>query len=337
MSSLTPDQIVSNMIAKAAVVDPTLDTSVGSIARKIFEVVAESASEIQIDNHLSTTFLDLDTRSGKDLEDIVGFFNYGRFQGSYASGSLTLTLSVAATQPVIVPAGSIFAQVGTGTSFQSLVTVTIAPGGTSASVSVKAVVVGPSGNAAANTVKSMRSGNGISAVNNPVAFTGGTEDESDEALRSRFKKTILRNIAGTEDFYIGVCLQADTVNRVKVLGPVTTYEGQLQAPAAPGTVNFPGKSVKYVWPKGFGVAENKNTASEVWYTEGVEFTATSGALTAPVMTTQAVLNNKFLDVTYEYNSTHSRNDPVTNKTNKIDVFVDGTFSTASVLAKLAML
>jgi hypothetical protein len=398
MTSRTPAQISSDIIAKLAITSPGLSLEVGTPERKIVDAVAESIAEAQVDNYLISTQLDIDTKSGQDLEDWVGTFGFGRYQGQYAVGEVTLTLSIPATDVILISAGSQFYQPttsagGTTMIFASTSDVTIPVGASSATIPLQCSVIGTLGNVAAGAVTGYPSGVAISSCVNQAAFTGGTDDESDEDLRARFKKTFLRNLTGTEDFYIAICLQMGGTNRVKVLGPVSTYTTQIQTGNAGVLVNVPSPGAKYIWANGESVAQNTGVASAVisgvatvsastaitapsgafdpnmtgkrvsgvgiqnlayiasvtddthatlsstataagtidltiigeqWYVGGgSDYTFPSGSITQAKLQPGTTTANVFLDVTFEYCSVNSRNDPRSGKSNKVDIFVDG--------------
>jgi len=331
MASRTPAEVTQDILTKLSVTAPGLSLEIGTPERKIVEAVAEAIAEAQVDNYLVSNQLDVNSKSGQDLEDFVGLFGFGRLQGHYASGVLTVTLTNAATSPMLIPVGTQFStspdSTNSSSSFVSTTAVTLNKGSKTVSVPVQCTVVGSAGNVAANTVTTYAAGLGIASVTNSAAMVGGTDDETDDELRARFKKTILRNITGTEDFYIGMAMQVDGVKRVNVMGPVSTYQTQVQSTG--GSITIPAKDCKYVWPQGVLVASNKGASNELWYTEGADYTVTSsGSVSAPVLNVSASIiispaTSIFLDVIFDYCSTNSRNDPASGIANKVDIFVDG--------------
>jgi uncharacterized phage protein gp47/JayE len=331
MASRTPVQVTNDILAKLAVTAPGLSMEIGTPERKIVEAVAEAIAEVQIDNYLVDSQLNIDSKSGKDLEDFVGIFGFGRLQGHYASGVVTVSLSTPAVTSILIPVNTQFstnpADNSAPISFSSTVSVTISAGQSTADIPVSCSTVGTAGNVSSGAVSTYSAGIGIANVTNSSAMTGGTDDESDEELRARFKATLLRNIAGTEDFYVSVSRQVSGVNRVNVIGPASKYVTQVESTG--GSIDIPSKNCKYVWPNSILVATNKGSAEEQWFTEGDDYDVTgSGAVTAPQLDVSASIiispaTSIFLDVLYEYCSTNSRNDPGSGIFNKVDVFVDG--------------
>jgi uncharacterized phage protein gp47/JayE len=336
MASRTPAQISADIIAKLAVTAPGLSLGVGTPERKFVDIVAEAISEAQVDNYLTSTQLDIDTKSGSDLEDFVGIFGFGRLQGTYATGLGIVTLNIPAVQAYTIGVGSQFfstASNGTALTFNSTATVALNVGDLTASIPLQCATIGTAGNVPSGSVTGFSSGLGFSTVTNLESFVGGTDNETDEELRARFKKTLLRNIAGTEDFYSAISLQiaangntsATGVSRVQVLGPVSDFSTQVQVGTINTPLTLPSKNCKYVWTQGDAVALNAGTSAENWFTNGTDYSFTNGAISAPIITPlNSSTASQFLDVSYEYCSTNSRNDPVTGKTNKVDIFVDGS-------------
>src|SRR3954471_2330872 len=105
MASRTPAQISTDIIAKLAVTAPGLSLGVGTPERKIVDAVAEAIAESQVDNYMISTQLDIDTKSGSDLEDFVGIFGFGRLQGTRATGDVLVSFSIPAVQYYTISAG----------------------------------------------------------------------------------------------------------------------------------------------------------------------------------------------------------------------------------------
>jgi hypothetical protein len=95
---------------------------------------------------------------------------------------------------------------------QTLVPVVFPRGATVVEVPAQAVEGGARGDVSAGQVTQwLNAVEGITSVTNPAPFTGGADAETDSQFRDRIKKTIFRNLAGTEDMYLGISLaQRDT-------------------------------------------------------------------------------------------------------------------------------
>jgi hypothetical protein len=327
VSTLTTETIVANIVAKLGITAPGLSLEIGTPERKIIEAAAEAIFESQVDNNLVSTQLDIDTKSGADLEDFVGVFSFGRLQGQYATGSITFTLNIPAVQPILIAYGTQVFKPGSfntpNITYTTTASATLDVGQKVITVPAQAALIGTSGNAPSGTITGFPAGLGISTCTNIDPFSNGKDDETDDELRTRFKNTFLRNIAGTADFYTALATQAQSVKRVKILGPINTFDCQVQTGAAATPVTLPSKNCKYVWPMGYAVSENRGSTDQTWFTDTVDYNVTSGPVTAPVLIPATPTANKFLDVSYEYTSSNSRNDPLKGVANKVDMYVDG--------------
>jgi len=330
MAALSVEEITQNIIAKLSITAPGLSLEVGTPERKILESVSEAIFESQVDSTLISSQIDIDTKSGADLEDFVGVFAFGRLQGIRATGNLTFNLTVAAQQPILIPVGTQLFSPGnllgdSSLAYTTTANATIATGLKTVTVPAQCTIIGTIGNAPGGSITGFPSGLGVSTCTNIEAFTGGTDSESDDQLRARFKKTFLRNIVGTEDFYTAMSLQASGVSRVKILGPSNQLDVQVQTAAIGTGITLASKNCKFVWPNGYVASKDKSFSGLVWFNDLVDYTMTTGAITAPVFTPLTTdTDNEFLDATYEYTSTNSRNDPLRGIANKIDIYVDGS-------------
>lgn len=322
----TPAQISTDIRAKLAITAPNVLFEIGSPERKIIDAVAESISENGVDAIIATSFWSLDTKVGSDLDEFVAFFGFGRLQGKASQGVLTWSLSSAATQDIVLVAGTqAYVPGGADTGNLFFITTTearIITGQTSVDVAARCVQVGTMGNVAADQITAFSVGLGVSSVNNDAAFANGTDTETDEELRARFRATVLRNIAGTEDFYIAMLLQSPFVTRVNVLGPVSKYKEQLQISAGAATSSI--TTSKYTYPAGEFISTNLGTSTEIVYGPTVDYTISSAV--PPVITivnTVDLPNGTVIDVEHQYVSTSSRNDIVNGISNKVDVIMNG--------------
>jgi hypothetical protein len=123
-------------------------------------------------------------------------------------------------------------------------------------------------------------------VTNLTAMTGGVDVENDSELRQRFKDTFMRNIAGTEDWYLGLAYQNQNVSRAVCFGPIRKYVTQIAVPSSGATLNLApllAADVKYAWPQGESVFKNLGQDDEVFYRPGDDYIFTSGS--SPQFTT----------------------------------------------------
>lgn len=329
MTARTPDEVSLSIREKLHTTIPGLSLEVGTVERKIVDACSEAISEATIGQYHSGSLLDIETKSGAELEQLVAIFGFGRLQGRRATGVIRLEMVTVATQPIQIPKGSQFSvrgggPGGTNLDFISTQSASITEGSYSADVPVQCALVGSIGNVPSGSITSLSSSMGATSVTNLTAMSGGVDPETDDELRTRFRATFLRNIAGTEDFYKALCLQNQNVSQVAVYGPTTLYRTQTEV--ASGTTNMEVSSnVKYVWPKSEQIFSNLGTEDEVFYQNGSDYTFVYQS--QPVFTrveSGDLVPGDIVDVEFEYTTRSSRNDPVAGIMNKIDIFVNGS-------------
>ena len=204
----TPNEIAGRITAALAVSEPELDTGIGTPIRKIIDAVAEAMSEITIDAFLTTYQYDIDARSGADLDAFAAMFGFYRIAARRAHGTILLQRTTPAPESVIIPAGSQASSFGNyPVVVQTMVSSIFPRSGVVLEVPAEAIEGGSRGNLSAGAVtRWMTNVEGVTSITNPEPFSGGTDMETDEQFRSRLKKTIFRNLAGTSDMYMAVGL-----------------------------------------------------------------------------------------------------------------------------------
>ena len=326
--SRTPAKVSEDIRANLNTTLPGLSLEVGTPERKIIDAVAEAVSEAYLDQYVTGTTLDLDTKAGLELEQFVGIFGFGRLQGRKATGVVHMELSVAAGSDVYMARSTPFFVQGNGSSsplyFYSTQAAVIPIGSYSVDIPVECTLPGSVGNVPPGAISSAATSIGAASVVNLTPMTGGVDVESDDDLRQRFKNTFLRNIAGTEDFYRALCIGNYHVSKVAVYGPTTIYRTQVAAPTT--SVVLPvHQDVKYVWTETQSVFKNLAQPGEVFYTPGTDYNWTGGGqATLARITTGTIVAGDILDVEFEYTTKSSRNNPTAGILNKVDIFVDGT-------------
>jgi uncharacterized phage protein gp47/JayE len=335
--STTPDQIAQSMLATLAVTCPGLSCGLGTPERKIIDAVAQAISLAYVSNYITGSLLDIETKSGLELDQFVGIFGFGRMQGKAAEGVVTIELSSALNQNFDIQAGTQF-YTKTGMSgfttplyFAAKDHVVLTAGTFSVDVPVKCTTVGVRGNVPPDSITYMGSMLGSSSCTNLQSMTGGVDVETDDELRHRFENTLLRNVSGTADWYKALCLQNSTVSRVEVYGPTSTYRTQIAAPGSNSTDGGPiqlsvSNDVKYTWPGMESVFIDLGKADEKFYNSpfDYEFSAGPGAPSFKRKYTGDIPAGEVVDIEFQYTTNCSRNDPVNGVTNKVDVFIDGS-------------
>ncbi len=249
--------VAAQMVAALALSEPELDTSIGTPVRKILDAVAEAVAEAYVDQHLVNYAFDIDSKQGADLDDFVLLFGFTRVPAQRASGIVTLARPTAADQDYPLPAGT---QITT-TSANPVVFATVVPailpqGSASVDVPVQAVVGGAGGNLAANTLTRIGTPvTGVASATNASPTSGGANTETDLALINRFKRTVFRSLAGTEDMFLGVALEDTTPDdtadgvavRAKVIGASSRWREQVQVASGTATSSIPAANASYVY------------------------------------------------------------------------------------------
>jgi hypothetical protein len=124
--------------------------------------------------------------------------------------------------------------------------------------------------------------NGINAVSNAQATSGGADAESDSALINRFKATIFRSYTGTEQSFLGVALENSMVTLANVIGSVTTHQEQIEITAGSGPCVL--DDIKFVYPDNQYLAQDLSTSTSDVVTGSLHLTTaiTSGVSTSSI-------------------------------------------------------
>jgi uncharacterized phage protein gp47/JayE len=335
--SVTPDQISQGIMATLKTTTG-LSCELGTPERKIIDAVSQAISAAYISNYLTGSLLDIETKTGLELDQFVGTFGFGRLQGKPAEGVVTIEVTTPLNQNYNIQKGTqFFTKNGMVSSsnlyFAATQDIVLTAGTYSVDIPVKCTTVGVSGNVPPDSITFMGTMLGSSSCTNLQAMGGGVDVETDSELRHRFENTLLRNVAGTEDWYKALCLQNNTVSRSMIYGPVSMYRTQVTAPGTQTPLNVfrssrvgAGTDVSYVWPGMESVFVNLGQANEVFYNKNFDYQLTSGA-TNPVFNRISggnITAGEIVDVEFQYTSAASRNDPVNGITNKVDIFIDGS-------------
>lgn len=326
--SKTPADISAAIRATLATTIPGLSCEIGTPERKIIDAVSEAVSEAYIDQYLIGSLLDIDTKSGLELEQFVAIFGFGRLAGKNATGIMRVTVNTVSTQDQTFPAGTQFyttpgiAGLSSTIYFSSTQSVVLVAGNSACDVPVQCTVAGTQANLPPDSITYVGNMIGGSSCTNLTAMTGGVDKESDGELRQRFKDTLLRNVAGTADFYEALCQQNDSVSRVVVLGPVRLYSTQIEVPDTVLTLPV-NQDVKYAWPGQISVFSNLAQEDETFYSPVDDYAFTGGTSPSITRLSDNLIVGDVVDVEFQYTTKSSRNDPINGITNKIDIFVDG--------------
>jgi uncharacterized phage protein gp47/JayE len=340
--TVTTGQIADQMIQGLALTEPDLDTSVGTTVRKMLDAVAEVVASAYSDKVLLDYQYDINAKSGSDLDDFVALFGFSRLAAKRATGSVTFSRTLPPS-PTVAPA--IFIPIGTQLAtadstpivVSTMVPAILPAGSTTIQIPVQAVVGGAIGNIPGSSlVRKVTPVDGIPSFTNPSALTGGTDPESDDQLRSRFKRTVFRNLAGTEQMFLAIALDNPAVTQSNVIGASKTWREQVQLVGGVAISTLSG--ARYIYPTSAIFGANIDGGQVL--TPGVHYTFTASTPPAVTSLSGALVPDGVYDLQFEYVPNASRNDPINGITNRIDIYVSGqapTEATETVVFNTAKL
>jgi len=226
------EEALSRMRFALQQTDPEWDIAPGTAEYKILEAVAREIESIGIDSVIKDYHFDIDTKIGIDLDKFVAMFGFYRFPAKRASGIVSIGRATNAPRSYSVPIGTqVYVPATTvtpATYFQTTVSAVLPQGSRSVDLPITAVVPGTSGNVSSGSIISAATDlEGISVITNALPTDGGRDVESDEELRRRWKRTVFRNISGTEDQFLGLAFNEPEVSRANVVGPIERYQEQI--------------------------------------------------------------------------------------------------------------
>jgi len=205
------------------------DMNPGSRIRCILEVVA---AQLDAGYYMAEQILKLffaATTVGEYLDLRVKERGLSRYEGSRASGAITLSRSTPAPFGQLIPKGTTFETEDHAVQVKTTYSATLAQGSTSVTVPVKATDIGSSGNLQAGTVL-QQTGIAVGLIEmaevSGSGLTGGTDIETDDTLRSNYLD-VVRSPAtsGNGYHYRQWALEVSGVGDVKVFsewnGPLT--------------------------------------------------------------------------------------------------------------------
>jgi len=158
------------------------------------------------------------TAVGEYLDHHAALRGVERKKAAKASGMLRFSVNEAAQNALSIPAGTVCMTAGL-VRFETTEAGELPAGALSVDIPAAAVETGAAGNAAAGTVVQMSVAPvGIAFCTNPEAFTGGSDNESDEKLRERVLETYRRLSNGANAaFYKQKAMSFDEVASAVVL------------------------------------------------------------------------------------------------------------------------
>lgn len=291
---------------------------------KIADAVAATVADAYVDNQLQTYTYDIDSKTDADLDGFTQLFGIARLPAKRASGTVTFTRGAENTDAIVfIPINlQITSSTDVGVIFQTVTGAAMNVGVQSVSVPVQAVDAGPIGNVGPNLVNSLSSPiQGVATATNVSAMSGGMDQEADSALRARWKATVFRSMAGTEDMFLGIALNDPDVSSANVVTATKLVREQIQV--ASGTATSTVNDAKYVFgtPVSFGV----DIDNGVVFVAGHDYTFNvTIPPTVTVNNSAAIPNGTIAELEYQYTPVASRSDPATAIVNRIDIWCAGS-------------
>lgn len=340
----TAGDVAAKMVAALNASEPDLDTSIGTPVRKILDAVAESIAESYADQHLISYQYDIDSKVGGDLDDFCALFGISRLPAQRAQGVVTFTRPNDTysqnTAVVIAPGTQVLAQTNPIVYVATSVSAVMDPGVLSIDVPVQAVTAGAAGNVPAGLLITLvTSVSGITSVINANALTGGTNAESDEDLRTRFKATVFRSLAGTQAMYQAVATSVPqdpstpttpAVTVANVVGSTKTWREQIQIVSGTATSTVP--RAAFVYADNVYCGTDIDAGNLLLFGSNYSFAPnnpTDGSNATATITALSNMPDGFYDLMFDYVPQASRNDPGNTRfntgavSNRVDVWCNG--------------
>lgn len=215
----TPTEVATRIINNLNIVDPELNTGVATPVREIIDAVAIEIAGVTDSNARLMSQFNIDTYSGTQLDELCSLFGFTRKIATQSYGTVTFQRINADTE-LYIPQGTQFVRPETQTSNAVMFTTTndtyMVAGQTTIYIPCISVLGGAFNNVPANTITGQVNSTYTTRIWNAEAFTGGRDYENDDALRTRFKATVFKNIAGTRDQYIAIAESFDSVNSYRM-------------------------------------------------------------------------------------------------------------------------
>lgn len=242
MAITTQTSLANQMIQQLRLLDPSISAEVGTPERKILDTVAQSLYDSQVDLAALQGALDVDAKYGAGLDRLLALFGFSRQKATYATGYVTFRRVTPSTSDVRIPAGTICYAPSPGSSDQesesvnvqsiTLYEAVLSAGELSVIVPVRSQIAGAIGNLAAGRITSITGATayGITSVTNDTPLTGGIDAETDNEYKVRFRNTVFRNLAGTEDQYLALAIATSYTSKANVVGPQSFYREYVQIP-----------------------------------------------------------------------------------------------------------
>jgi uncharacterized phage protein gp47/JayE len=322
----TQSDISSQIIAVLAASEPDLDTSVGSVTRKIIDAVAGSISTASLDQQMLSYAYDINSMAGAALDSFVQLFGMSRYPATRAVGTVSFTRGTA-TDTVAVPAGATVSSEDGSVVALTLTACILDPAALSGTAPVQVVTSGPQGNVATGTLTTIQTPlPEVTSCTNVSPLTGGANQETDTQLQARWKATVFKNMAGTSQMFLGIATNDPDCTAANVVDGATRFREQVQisSGAAASTVS----DAQYTYPSGQVVGrdiDNGDVAAPgTQYVWGYQNDPPS----VSVIDSSYFPNGELVDLSFLYMDAYSRNSATAGIYSRVDVWCAGSRPTA---------
>lgn len=314
--------VATQIVQALAATEPDLDTSVGSVTRKIIDAVASQIADASLSSQLLTYQYDIDSKIGSDLDAFVQLFGMSRYPAKRASGTVTFTRGTAA-DVIAVPVNSQVSTPDGSVIVQTLSAAILGIGVLSAAVPVQSVIAGPAGNVAPGSLTLLQTPvPEITAVTNTAALTGGTNQETDSQLQARWKATVFKSMAGTEQMFLGIALNHPECTAANVVGASKRRREQVQI--ASGAASSTVTDAVSTYPSGQVAGRDIDNGDVA--VPGLQYTWNYAANPPQIVVIDSSYfpDGEVVDLDFAYIPVASRNDLASGITNRVDVWCAGT-------------
>lgn len=244
----TQFELASQMIQQLRLLDPSVSAEVGTPERKMLDTFAQALNDSQVDLSALQTSLNVDSKYGSQLDRFLSIFGFSRQVATFATGFVTFSRVTPSTSDIRIPANTLVrapAQtdgngIVTDVTFYTTFEVVLTAGQTSVAAPITAQIAGTIGNQGTNRIVDMI-GNpilGITSVTNATPTSNGLDLETDDEYKVRFKNTVFRNLAGTQDQYLALAISTAFSTRANVVGPQSHYREYVQIPSVADNASY---------------------------------------------------------------------------------------------------
>jgi uncharacterized phage protein gp47/JayE len=319
--------ISSQIIQVLAASEPDLDTSVGSVTRKIIDAVAGSISTASLDQQMLSYQYDINSMMGAALDSFVQLFGMSRYPAARAVGTVSFTRGTA-VDTVTVPSGLQIASEDGSVVVTTLTPVILDPAALSGTAPVQVVTAGPQGNVGTGALTQVQSPvPEITSCTNVTPLTGGANQETDSQLQARWKATVFKNMAGTSQMFLGIATNDPDCTAANVVDGATRFREQVQISggSAASTVS----DAQYTYPSGQVAGRNIDNGDVAAPGTQYIWNYQSDPPGISVIDTSYFPNGELVDLSFLYMDVFSRNSPTDGIYSRVDVWCAGSRPTAA--------